>query len=343
MTRLAEARALEILRGMEGVRALVVGDLMLDEYISGTVDRISPEAPVPVVRVEGDDWAVGGAANVAANVAALGAVTDVVGVVGEDPGGARLTAALEELGARTTGVVRARARPTTVKTRVLARRQQVVRYDREDDGDVTPELADALVDAVEREAGECQVLIMEDYNKGVLVPSVIDAVVSAGRRLGIPTVVDPKRLRFFDYRGVTVFKPNAKELADALGEHLAPDDPEWMAGIRERLECQSLLLTLGEEGVALSSGTDGYLRVPAVARGVYDVSGAGDTVISVMAVALAAGAFPQEAAILANHAAAVEVAKAGVATVSRQEILDHLRDYIDEGRPPPPDPFAHRP
>lgn len=332
--RLEEDRALEILREMEGVRALVVGDLMLDEYISGTVERISPEAPVPVVRVEGDDWAVGGAANVAANVAALGAATEVVGVVGADPAGDRLRGKLEDLGARTSGVLQMPGRPTTVKTRVLARRQQVVRFDREDDTDVAPEMARALVAAIEREAPGCQVLVMEDYNKGVLVPEVISAVVGAGRRHGIPTVVDPKRLRFFDYRGVTVFKPNAKELADALGEHLAPEDPAWMARVRRRLECGTLLLTLGERGVALSSADEGYLRVPTVARGVYDVSGAGDTVVSVVAVALAAGATPVEASILANHAAAVEVGKPGVATVSRQEILDHLRGHRHDAAAP---------
>lgn len=342
MNRLDEARALDILRAMDGLRALVVGDLMLDEYISGTVERISPEAPVPVVRVDGDDWAVGGAANVAANVAALGAVTDVVGVVGHDAGGERLLDALGGLGARTTGVVRSSARPTTVKTRVLARRQQVVRFDREDDRDVPAEIAAGLVAAIEREAPECHVLVLEDYNKGVLVPPVIDAVITAGRRLGIPTVVDPKRLRFFEYGGVTVFKPNAKELADALGEHLSPDDEAWMARIRDRLACDTLLLTLGEHGVALSSRSDGYLRVPAVARGVYDVSGAGDTVIAVVAVALAAGATPVEAAILANHAAAVEVGKAGVATVTRQEILDHLRTWLHRGDPPT-DGFAPGP
>jgi D-beta-D-heptose 7-phosphate kinase/D-beta-D-heptose 1-phosphate adenosyltransferase len=342
MKRLDQDRARTILRAMDGVRALVVGDLMLDEYISGTVERISPEAPVPVVRVEGDDWAVGGAANVAANVAALGAVTDVVGVVGRDSGGDRLVGKLRELGARVSGVVQTDERPTTVKTRVLARRQQVVRFDREADRDVTEAVARDLVAAVEREASECQVLIMEDYNKGVLVPGVIDAVVTAGRRLGIPTVVDPKRLRFFNYGGVTVFKPNAKELADALGEHLAPESPGWMASIRQRLACDTLLLTLGERGVALSSEREGYFRVPTVARGVYDVSGAGDTVVSVVAVALAAGATPVEAAILANHAAAVEVGKAGVATVSRQEILDHLRSY-GEGSPASHDAFDSAP
>lgn len=294
---------------------------MLDEYITGTVERISPEAPVPVVRVEGESWAVGGAANVAANVRALGAGCHVVGCTGDDAGGARLRDALSGIGAQLDGVVRSGARPTTVKTRVLARHQQVVRFDHEDDGDVDGDLADALVAAVERLAGECQVLVMEDYNKGVLVPRVIEAVLDAGRRRGLATVVDPKRLRFFDFAGCTVFKPNAKELADALGEHLRPDDPAWMDAVRERLKCRNLLLTLGERGMALSGESGASLRIPAAARAVYDVSGAGDTVTAVVAVALAAGAEPDEAAILANHAAAIEVGKTGVATVTPEEIL----------------------
>jgi D-beta-D-heptose 7-phosphate kinase/D-beta-D-heptose 1-phosphate adenosyltransferase len=177
------------------------------------------------------------------------------------------------------------------------------------------------VAAVERLAGECDVLVMEDYNKGVLVPSVIDAVLAAGRRHGLTTVVDPKRLRFFEFAGCTVFKPNAKELADALGEHLRPDDADWLEAVRERLDCRNLLLTLGEQGMALAGEGGASLRIPAAARAVYDVSGAGDTVTAVVAVALAAGAEPVEAAILANHAAAIEVGKTGVATVTPDEIL----------------------
>jgi D-beta-D-heptose 7-phosphate kinase/D-beta-D-heptose 1-phosphate adenosyltransferase len=327
MDRLAPERAAEILEAMADVRVLVVGDLMLDEYIAGTVDRISPEAPVPVVRVERERWAVGGAANVAANVTALGAACDIVGVVGDDGGGRRLTEALRQAGVRVEGVVVAGERPTTVKTRVLARSQQVVRFDRETDADVEGGIADALVGAVEQEAERCDVILMEDYNKGVLTPRVIASVLSSAETHAVATVVDPKRLRFFEYAGATVFKPNSKELADALGEHLAPDDPQWMDATRRRLKCETLLLTLGEQGMALSTTGGRFFRVPAVARSVYDVSGAGDTVVAVTAVALAAGADEIEAAILANHAAALEVEKAGVATVSPREILDQALSF----------------
>ncbi|MEK9501289.1 D-glycero-beta-D-manno-heptose-7-phosphate kinase [Gaopeijia maritima] len=329
--RLTPERAGEVLAAIAGVRALVIGDLMLDEYLQGSVDRISPEAPVPVVHVDREWWALGGAANVAANVAALGASCEVVGVVGDDAGGQRLTDALASLGARTSGVVAAPGRPTTVKTRVMARSQQVVRYDREEARDVRPEVEAALIEAIRREAAGCQVLILEDYNKGVLTSAVIRAVLQVGHEMDIPTVVDPKRLRFFEYGGVTLFKPNAKELADALGEHLDPDDPEWMERTRVRLDCRTLLLTLGERGVALVSEGGRFLRIPAVARAVYDVSGAGDTVVAVAAVALAAGADEFEAAILANHAAALEVQKAGVATVSPDEILTQTRTFLSRG------------
>lgn len=348
MDRLDVARVREILDAVRDVRVLVVGDLMLDRYISGAVDRISPEAPVPVVRVEEERYAVGGAGNVAANVVALGARCDVVGLVGDDEGGRLLREALAETGVRVDGLVGSQERPTTVKTRILARRQQIVRVDREEDADVGAGLGDALAQAVRELTDGAGAVAIEDYNKGVLVPTVIDAALGRDRSHPLPSVVDPKRLRFFGYGGATVFKPNAKELADALGERLHPDDPEWMEAVRRRLECRHLLLTLGERGVALRSapsergGTDGsggdpaypepaYLRAPAVAREVFDVSGAGDTVTAVMAACLAAGASVAEAALLANHAAAIEVGKAGVATVSPREIIEQYESFAGGG------------
>jgi D-beta-D-heptose 7-phosphate kinase/D-beta-D-heptose 1-phosphate adenosyltransferase len=215
---------------------------------------------------------------------------------------------------------------------VLARRQQVVRVDREIDDDVDSTLAAVLCEAVLELAARADAVVLEDYNKGVLVQSVIDAALGAGRDRGLPTVVDPKRLRFFGFAGSTVFKPNEKELADALGERLQPDDPEWMAATRRRLGCENLLLTLGERGVALETAGGDYVRVPTVARSVYDVSGAGDTVTAVVAAAIAAGADVVEAAILANHAAAIEVGKVGVATVSPEEILSQYNNHQEEAK-----------
>lgn len=328
MDLLEPVRAQEILSGVPGVRVLVVGDLMLDVYLRGTVTRVSPEAPVPVVNVAEEWRALGGAGNVAANVVALGAACDVVGCIGGDGAGRAVAAELERLGIGGAGVRWLDDRPTTVKTRIMARHQQVARYDRETADDVDGTCAGAFVDAIDALAADADVIVLEDYNKGVLVEPVIGAVMDAARQRGRPVVVDPKMHRFFDYGGATVFKPNRAELARALGGPVRVDDAEWMERARRRLRCRHLLVTLGEDGMALRTEDGVHLEVPAFARSVYDVSGAGDTVTAVIAVALAAGADVDEAAMLANHAAAAEVAKAGVATVSP----DELRDAVGERR-----------
>jgi len=306
---------------------------MLDRYLEGSVDRISPEAPVPVVRVQRESWALGGAGNVAANVVALGAQCDVVGCVGRDPEGDVLRERLVELGVGVNGLVEFPDRPTTVKTRIMARHQHVTRIDREESSDVSEGQARELVASAAEMAPRATALALEDYNKGVLVPSLITSALRLSENLAIPAVVDPKRLRFFEYPGATVFKPNARELEDALGERLRPDDQAWMEEVRARLACETLLLTLGEAGMAVQSRGEGLLRVPTAAREVYDVSGAGDTVTAVMAVALAAQASPLEAAVLANHAAAVEVGKTGVATVTPDEILKQQALFAEKEEP----------
>lgn len=331
MNRISISRTQELLDQVPHARILVVGDLMLDRYLRGSVERISPEAPVPVVQVESETWALGGAGNVAANVVALGARCDVVGCVGGDADGEVLRHQLSELGVGTDGVVAVKGRPTTVKTRIMARHQHVTRVDREDATDLPGEIAEILSDHIRSLAPAAAALVLEDYNKGVLVPPVIRSALRVGAEASSPVVVDPKRLRFFDFPGATVFKPNYRELEDALGDRIRPDDPVWMESIRGRLACETLLLTLGQMGMAVQGRTSGYLRVPTVAREVYDVSGAGDTVTAVMAATLAAGASHLEAAILANHAAAVEVGKAGVATVSPQEILRHQGAFTEKG------------
>jgi len=280
-----------------------------------------------VVLVEEESAAVGGAGNVAANVAALGASCAVVGCAGRDAAGELLRTALETLGIHTDGLVPTDERPTTVKTRILARRQQVVRVDRETEEDASLELASQLARAVHASVQGCDVVVAEDYNKGVLVPAVIRAVLEAAAENGVPVVVDPKRRNFFAYPGAAVFKPNAKELADALGDRLHADDAAWMEATRSRLGCANLLLTLGDRGMALQGADAGHVRIPAVARSVYDVSGAGDIVTALVAVGTAAGASPVEAALLASHAAAVGVGKAGVAAVTSQEILEHVEAH----------------
>jgi D-beta-D-heptose 7-phosphate kinase/D-beta-D-heptose 1-phosphate adenosyltransferase len=211
-------------------------------------------------------------------------------------------------------------RPTTTKTRVVARHQQVVRFDRERDDDLPADCVEELVRHVREAVTGADALVLEDYNKGVLVPAVIRAALDAARDAGIPSVVDPKFRNFFAYGGATVFKPNAVELGTAMGTALRAGDDEWLEHARVTAGATHLLLTLGEDGMALRSEGGGSLRIPTVAREVYDVSGAGDTVTAFLAVALAAGATIEEAAILANLAAGIEVGKPGVAVVEPDEL-----------------------
>ena len=329
MSRVEAARFGELLARAGGVRVLVVGDLMLDRYVSGRVERVSPEAPVPVVLVEEERSAVGGAGNVAANVTALGAACEVIGCTGDDADGELLRAELAAQGVGHSGVVRAAGRPTTLKTRVRAEHQQIVRFDREVERDVESEVAAALVDSLRTLACGCHAAVVQDYNKGVLTREVAAAALAGAESEQIPVVVDPKRRGFFDYAGATVFKPNRRELEDALGDFVHPHDEAWMEATRRRLACRNLLVTLGGEGMALQTDEGRLVRLPAAAQSVYDVSGAGDTVIAAVAVALAAGATVVEAATLANHAAAVEVGRPGVQTVTPREILAHARAWPD--------------
>ena len=326
--RLDRARFAELADRFTSCRVVVAGDVMLDRYLAGPAHRVSPEAPVPVVLVE-EEWdALGGAANVAANVRALGARCDVVGAVGGDDAGRSIRRTLEAMGAG-CHFVQAEERPTTVKTRVLARGQQVVRIDREESRSVAPSVAEDVASRVAERLPGARALVVADYDKGVMSPSVIRRVLDAAAAERVPVLVDPKRRNFFAYRGATVFKPNRSELEAALGGGVRPRDAGWMRDARVRIGCRHLLLTLGAEGMVLASpgGAMEEVRVPA--RLVYDVSGAGDTVAAVVAVAVAAGAGMPVAVGLAARAAALGVAKVGVAAVTREEIARSLPD------PPP--------
>lgn len=306
---------------MKGRRVAVVGDAMLDVYLRGDVERISPEAPVPVVRVRERRYALGGAANVAQNVAAAGAVATLVAVVGKDEGAQRLRAMLKALGSNGDSLIQV-ARPTTTKTRIVARAQQVVRFDEEDDGDLDPGDVGRVLERIEDVLTTSDALVLEDYNKGVLVKGVIERAMALAKALGRPIVVDPKFRNFFTYRGATVFKPNRRELESALGAAVNLDDAGTLPATLERLGALHLLLTLGERGMALVSRDGDVRRIPTTAREVYDVVGAGDTVTAYLATALASGASAMEAAVVANFAAGVEVGKLGAATVTPEEILD---------------------
>jgi rfaE bifunctional protein kinase chain/domain len=328
---ITRARLVELLDAACHVRIAVVGDAMLDVYLRGDVERISPEAPVPVVRVRERSQALGGAANVAQNVAALGARCELVATVGDDVAGRAVRDMLVALDADPRALVRV-TRPTTTKTRVLARAQQVVRFDEEEDGDISGAEVDAIQAAVTRAVDDAQAVVLEDYNKGVLVPRVIRHAIERATARSIPIVVDPKYRNFFHYAGATIFKPNRRELEGALGAAVDLEAPEALHGTLRRLDVRHLLLTLGERGMALIEPDGSIHRVPTTARAVYDVVGAGDTVTAYLAATLAAGATAVESAIVANFAAGVEVGKLGAATVSAAEVLEAFDQYHADAR-----------
>jgi D-beta-D-heptose 7-phosphate kinase/D-beta-D-heptose 1-phosphate adenosyltransferase len=295
-------------------------------YLRGDVERISPEAPVPVVRVRERRYALGGAANVAQNVAAIGAECDLVAAIGNDAGGETLRGMMQAIDADPSSLVVV-SRPTTTKTRIVARAQQVVRVDEEEDVDLEGEEVEKLLKAVTASIAQSHAVVLEDYNKGVLVARVIQEAIAAAKQRELPIIVDPKYKNFFHYRGATIFKPNRRELEAALGAAVDLEHPDTLPQTLRRLGVDHLLLTLGERGMALISPEGEVMRVPTVAREVYDVVGAGDTVTAYLAAVLAAGGTPVEAAVIANYAAGVEVGKLGAATVSPDEVLDAYDDF----------------
>ena len=320
---LSRERLVDLLGHVTGKRIAVIGDAMLDVYLTGDVERVSPEAPVPVVRVRGRTYALGGAANVAQNVVAIGATCDLVAAVGDDSAGATLRNMLEVLGAGHESLVTI-DRCTTQKTRIIARSQQLVRVDEEDDQDLAGVQVSTLIARVRAAIDVADAVILEDYNKGVLTPEVIRKVLEFAAARSLPVVVDPKYRNFFLYRGATIFKPNRRELEAALGAALDVDHPQTLPATLTRLGVDNLLLTLGERGMVLFSQHGEIARIPTVARQVYDVVGAGDTVTAYLAGVLAAGGTPVEAAAIANIAAGIEVGKLGAATVTSEEVLQYV-------------------
>lgn len=326
---LPRSRIAELLAKGSSKRVAVIGDAMLDVYLRGDVDRISPEAPVPVVRVRERRHALGGAANVAQNVVAVGARCDLVAAIGSDRGDETLRLMLAAIEADHSSLVEV-DRPTTTKTRVVARSQQLVRVDEEEDADLDGDEVARLLAATEQAVNAADAVVLEDYNKGVLVPRVITTAIERAHQRGIPVIVDPKYRNFFLYRGATIFKPNRRELEAALGAAVDLDHAEALPETFRRLGVDYLLLTLGERGMALISPDGSVGRVPTAAREVYDVVGAGDTVTAYLATMMAAGASAAEAAVIANYAAGVEVGKLGAATVTADEVLEAYDDLAAE-------------
>ena len=313
---------------------LVVGDVMIDRFIVGRVTRISPEAPVPIVRFESEYVRLGGAANVAHNLAVLGARASLVGIVGDDAAGRTLRAQLTAAGVNGDGLVVDRRRPTTEKVRVVTERnQQVARIDYEQDTDASGEIERAVIDAVRRSAPDAQALLVSDYLKGSITRPVIETLLgrsanaSAGRS-PVPLIVDPKIPHLSCYAGATIVTPNHHEAEVATHIRIRTDDDAHQAAraFRDRASCEAVLITRGEHGMWLSAAAaEG--SIPAVAREVADVTGAGDTVVATLALALAAGATMTEAAMLANQAAGIVVGKFGPSTVARDELLAAVESF----------------
>jgi D-beta-D-heptose 7-phosphate kinase/D-beta-D-heptose 1-phosphate adenosyltransferase len=325
------AQAEGLLERMRGHKVAVLGDLMLDEYLFGEVSRISPEAPVPIVRVVRERAVLGGAANVAANLKAIGAEPVLVGSLQRDLAGNRLQALLRGLEIGTGWLVIDATRPTIIKTRVIGQQQQMLRIDREDTSDFQPMAVEGLCAGLDRALEEASALIISDYAKGAVSPGVMDQVRERCRTRGIPWIVDPKPSQMALYRGATLMTPNTKELSELSGLPARGEEELAAAGQRlvDALGLQGLLVTRSEKGMALFA-PDLLHRapwlIPTEAREVFDVSGAGDTVIAVFSAAISAGADWRSAAMLANAAAGIVVGKVGTATATPEEVLRHYQD-----------------
>lgn len=305
---------------------LVIGDLILDHYVWGRVSRISPEAPVPVVHVESEEWKLGGAANVFNNILALGGKADLCGVIGSDESGRMLLNTLGSKRHGRGGVMIDPDRPTTRKTRVIAHNQQIVRYDVERRGDMKPLLQRRILRYVESRLRELSCLVVSDYAKGVVTATLMAELTRLAALRHIPIIVDPKVEHFSYYKGVTVITPNHLEATQAAGIHGDDDLAINQAGalIRQRLGCRSVLITRGEKGMSLYEANGVDWHIPTRARQVYDVTGAGDTVIGTLALALSTGASMNDAAVIANQAAGIVVGMVGTATVTAQQLSEAL-------------------
>jgi D-beta-D-heptose 7-phosphate kinase/D-beta-D-heptose 1-phosphate adenosyltransferase len=324
MTTIDKQRAADLLGKLGDRNIVVLGDVMLDEFIWGDVTRISPEAPVPVVDIRRESTHLGGAANVLANLIALGSNACVVGIIGDDFAGERIRSSVQDKSTLQAegSLVTDKSRPTTIKTRIIAQNQMVVRTDREHRGSVSGPTETQIITATKAALENADALIVSDYDKGVITPRILEEVLpDAYRRM--PVLIDPKLRNFDAYRPATLITPNHHEALRMAGLEEDTDEGLQMVAraIRMRLNCDAVLITRGDRGMMLIEGDADPINVQTVAREVFDVTGAGDTVIAALAAALAAGASMAEAAVLANHAAGIVVGKVGTATASAEEIL----------------------
>jgi rfaE bifunctional protein kinase chain/domain len=329
MTKAQGRRNLErILTGFSKANILVVGDIMIDRFIWGKVSRISPEAPVPVVAVEKETFLLGGAANVVNNIHSLKGKVSLCGVVGDDEMGQRILQQLNAMGVATQGVLVEKGRQTTVKTRIIGHHQQLVRIDRETTDDLKGSTFRQISEFLGKNIVRFDGIVLSDYGKGLLSKELIRRTIRRAKESGKSIMVDPKVKNFFFYKGATVVTPNTAEASAASGMviHDLPSLKKAGGLLQRRLNCDVLVITRGEEGVAIFEPHQEPFLVGTVAKEVYDVTGAGDTVIGTMALALGAGAAVIAAAKLANYAAGIVVGKMGTATASQEELLKAIKE-----------------
>lgn len=326
MTEKTEAGA--IFRAFEQLRVLIVGDIMIDRYIHGAVSRISPEAPVPVVQLQQIEDRVGGAANVALNIKAMGATPYLCSVAGSDANGAALMALMAGYGLPSEGIVKSNTRTTTVKTRIIAQHQHLLRLDEEDTHDLSAQETELLIGAVNKllDSIDIHVIIFQDYNKGVLTANVIQSIMDEAGRRGIPTTVDPKNKNFWAYHQATLFKPNLKEIQQQVSFAVGAEADSLQRAahyIREKLDNRYTLITLSDKGLFIEN--DGrYLLAPTHPRDIADVCGAGDTVISIASLAVALSLSIEDTALLANLAGGQVCEHVGVAPVDKEQLLQEF-------------------
>ncbi|QQS36739.1 MAG: D-glycero-beta-D-manno-heptose-7-phosphate kinase [Ignavibacteriales bacterium] len=323
MIRISSARLNTLKNNFKGKKIAVIGDMMLDCYFWGDVKRISPEAPVPVVEVENEFFRFGGAANVALNLVKLNCRPIPVGVIGYDTYGTIFTALMKENKLSSNGIIIDDTRPTTAKTRVIADKQHVVRIDKENKTYLDEKIQNRVMDFIRKNIKKFDGIILQDYNKGVLTPEIINNVIELANKNNVLITVDPKFNNFFNYKNVTVFKPNRKEAEDVLGMKIRTDKDIAKAGkeLREKLNAKYILLTLGADGIAVFEKGTEVKRMPTKARKVADVSGAGDTVISTLTVTLAAGANILEASYLANYAGGIVCEEVGIIPIELDKLF----------------------
>ncbi len=325
MINIKRSRAKEIIDNAYNKYIAVVGDVMLDRFFWGTVSRVSPEAPVPVIDVEDETFHLGGAANVAKNLSSLGVKPILYGLIGDDNSGHLFKSIAEDYGISTQGLYSDSNRPTTVKTRIIGNNQHIARIDREERNGIDVYGENFILNSIQNNK-DLKGIILEDYNKGVLSESLIHSIINYANKNSIPVFVDPKKDNFFAYKGVTLFKPNRKEAQIALNNPMATKDNIIEAGksLLDRLNCQNILITLGSEGMMLFESDGTTLSVPTYARKVSDVSGAGDTAIATIATSIAGNADLKEASLLANYASGLVVEKPGIVSIEINELLFNL-------------------